>query len=44
MQTGYREGMDEGKELTLQLGFNAGDPSATPGTTQLFIQQHPDRG
>jgi hypothetical protein len=24
MQTGYREGLDEGKELTLQHGFNAG--------------------
>jgi hypothetical protein len=24
MQTGYREGLDQGKELTLQHGFNAG--------------------
>lgn len=24
MQSGYRDGLDEGKELTLQHGFNAG--------------------
>lgn len=27
VQTGYREGLEEGKELTLQHGFNAGMPA-----------------